>query len=287
MSMENKVWMITGCSSGFGKAIARAAITAGYTVVVTARDASKLSEFSTVKHSEILVTALDVTSESSVRSAVEKAIQTYGRIDVLVNNAGYGYYAIFENLEIPLLKDEMEVNLYGVIRTSQAVLPIMRQQRSGRIINISSIAGSVGTAGRTAYSASKFAASGISDCLATEVKPFGIRVTAVELGSLRTNFFDNVNLEFPTKGIGDYEPLSQQLNHQFAAAHGKQLGNPELAAKVIIGLSEVEDPPLRIPLGIDAIAMLESRLQVMVKEKDTWKYLSQAMSYETGTGASG
>jgi NADP-dependent 3-hydroxy acid dehydrogenase YdfG len=139
--MENKVWMITGCSSGFGKAIAAAAINAGYAVAVTARDVNSLAEFEALKNELVWVTELDVVSQDSVSAAVEKTIARFGRIDVLVNNAGYGYYEIFEELEIEELKKEMDVNLYGVLRTCQAVLPQMRKQRSGHIINISSIGG--------------------------------------------------------------------------------------------------------------------------------------------------
>jgi NAD(P)-dependent dehydrogenase (short-subunit alcohol dehydrogenase family) len=284
--MQMKVWLITGCSSGFGKAIAWAAIKEGYRVIVTARDTSKLVEFSTLANDQVLVTALDVVDDQSVGHAVGLGMKAFGRIDVLVNNAGYGYYTIFENLDIPFLKDEMEVNLYGMIRTSQAVLPIMRKQRSGHIINISSIAGSVGTTGRSAYSASKFAASGISDCLAQEVRTFGVNVTAVEMGALRTGFFDHVDLEFPTKGIDDYAGLAAQLNNQFTAAHGRQMGNPELAAKAIIALVGSTTPPLRIPLGTDAIGMLENRMALMTKEKDAWKSLSEGIAYKDGTGAS-
>jgi NAD(P)-dependent dehydrogenase (short-subunit alcohol dehydrogenase family) len=220
--MGNKIWLVTGCSSGLGMAIARAVVDAGDAIAVTARDIDSLADFNKVENSNVLVTSLDVTDELSIKTAVEETVNRFGRIDILVNNAGYGYYAIFEQLDISLLKNEMEVNLYGVIRTSQAVLPVMRAQRSGHIINISSIAGSVGTAGRTAYSASKFAVSGISECLAREVKAFGINVTAIELGGMRTNFFDGVNLEFSSQGIDDYNDLANQLSSQFKTAHGNK-----------------------------------------------------------------
>jgi len=188
--MENKVWMITGCSSGFGKAIGHAVINAGYAVGVTARDVNTLAEFRALNNELVLMTELDVVNRDSVLAAVEKAIARFGRIDVLVNNAGYGYYEIFEELDIDEFKKEMDVNLYGVLRTCKAVLPQMRKQRSGHIINISSIGGSVGTAGRTAYSASKFALGGLSECLAKEVSPFGIKITVLEPGQFRTDFFN-------------------------------------------------------------------------------------------------
>src|SRR5258708_4714227 len=170
--VETKVWLITGCSSGLGKAIAAAAINAGYAVAVTARDVHSLGEFQALKNNRVLVTELDVVDQDSVLAAVEKTIAKFGRIDVLVNNAGYGYYEIFEELDINEFKKQMDVNVYGALRTCQAVLPQMRKQRSGRIINISSIGGSVGTAGRSAYTASKFALGGLSECLAKEVSSF-------------------------------------------------------------------------------------------------------------------
>lgn len=178
--MKKKVWLITGCSSGFGKAIASAAIKAGYAVVVTARNIFSLREFAVFDPSSVLILTLDVTSFESIHAAIAAAIGKFGRIDVLVNNAGYGYYELFEQVNMGKFRAEMEVNLFGAIEMCRAVLPYMRARRSGRIINISSIAGSVGTQGRTAYSASKFALTGVSECLAAEVSPFGIYVTVVE-----------------------------------------------------------------------------------------------------------
>jgi NAD(P)-dependent dehydrogenase (short-subunit alcohol dehydrogenase family) len=269
--MENKVWMITGCSSGFGKAIAAAAINAGYAVAVTARDVNSLAEFEALKNELVLVTELDVVSQDSVSAAMEKTIARFGRIDVLVNNAGYGYYEIFEELEIEELKKEMDVNLYGVLRTCQAVLPQMRKQRSGHIINISSIGGSVGTAGRSAYSASKFALNGLSECLAKEVSPFGINITILEPGQFRTDFFNKGKTQIKESNKPDYKQLVDILNQQFTAVNGRQNGSPDLAANAIIQLSRSSAPPLRVPLGADAVSWTGDRLKLANEELETWK----------------
>jgi NAD(P)-dependent dehydrogenase (short-subunit alcohol dehydrogenase family) len=269
--MENKVWMITGCSSGFGKAIATAAIDAGYAVAVTARDVNSLGEFQALRNELVLVTELDVVNQDSVSAAVEKTIAKFGRIDVLVNNAGYGYYEIFEELDINEFKKEMDVNLYGVLRACQAVLPQMRKQRSGHIINISSIGGSVGTAGRSAYSASKFALNGMSECMAKEVSPFGVKITVLEPGQFRTDFFNKGKTQIKESNKPDYKQLVDELNQQFTAVNGRQKGSPELAANAIIKLSKNPVPPLRVPLGADAVAWTSDRLKLAKEELESWK----------------
>jgi NAD(P)-dependent dehydrogenase (short-subunit alcohol dehydrogenase family) len=269
--MENKVWLITGCSSGFGREIAKAAIKAGHAVVVTARDISSLAEFEALKNELVLVTGLDVVNQDSVSAAVEKTIARFGRIDVLVNNAGYGYYQIFEELEMAEMQKQMDVNLYGVVRTCQAVLPQMRKRRSGHIINISSIGGSVGTAGRSAYTASKFALGGLSECLAKEVSPFGIRITVIEPGQFRTDFFNKGKTQIKESNKPDYKRLVDELNQQFTAVNGRQKGSPELAANAIIELSRSSAPPLRVPLGADAVSWTGDRLKLANEELESWK----------------
>jgi len=269
--MENKVWLITGCSSGLGKAIAASAIGAGYAVAVTARDVKSLGEFQAPGNELVLVIELDVVNRDSVSAAVEKTIARFGRIDVLVNNAGYGYYEIFEEVDINEFKKEMDVNLYGALRTCQAVLPQMRKQRSGHIINISSIGGSVGTAGRSAYSASKFALGGLSECLAKEVSPFGIKVTVIEPGQFRTDFFNKGKTQIKESDNPDYKQLVDELNQQFTAVNGRQKGSPERAANAIIQLSRSPAPPLRVPLGADAVSWTCDRLKLANGESETWK----------------
>ncbi len=269
--MENKVWLITGCSSGFGREIAKAAINAGYAVVVTARDINSLAEFQALKNELVLVTELDVVNQDSVSAAVEKTIARFGRTDVLVNNAGYGYYQIFEELEMTEMQKQMDVNLYGVLRTCQAVLPQMRKQRSGHIINISSIGGSVGTAGRGAYTASKFALGGLSECLAKEVSPFGIKITVLEPGQFRTDFFNKGKTQIKESDKPDYKQLIDELNQQFTTVNGRQKGSPELAANAIIQLSRSSAPPLRVPLGADAVSWTSDRLKLANDELETWK----------------
>ena len=269
--MENKVWLITGCSSGFGREIAKAAINARYAVAVTARDTSSLVEFQALENELVLVTELDVVSSDSVAVAVEKTIARFGRIDVLVNNAGYGYYQIFEELEMAEMQKQLDVNLYGVLRTCQAVLPQMRKQRSGHIINISSIGGSVGTAGRSAYTASKFALGGLSECLAKEVSPFGIKITVIEPGQFRTDFFNKGKTQIKESYKPGYRQLVDDLHQQFTAVNGRQKGSPQLAANAIIQLSRSSAPPLRVPLGADAVSWTGDRLKLANEELETWK----------------
>ncbi|MDB5141859.1 MAG: short-chain dehydrogenase/reductase [Mucilaginibacter sp.] len=268
--MENKVWLVTGCSSGFGREIARTALEAGHRVAVTARDIESLEEFRHFAKDKVLLAKLDVTNLKSIKDSVSEVMSKFLQIDVLINNAGYGYYGIFEDLDLGELEKEMDVNFYGAVRTCQAVLPHMRQSRSGHIINISSIAGTIGTKGRSAYSASKFALNGISECLAAEIKDFGIKVTIVEPGAFRTSFFNNLSTEIPPTAKADYCDLVNQLNHQFAAINGKQKGNPKLAAKAILQLVDSENPPLRVPLGPDAVELMEKRNSLTRTELLEW-----------------
>jgi NAD(P)-dependent dehydrogenase (short-subunit alcohol dehydrogenase family) len=269
---RKKVWLVTGCSSGLGRAIALAVVSAGHKIAVTARNPATLAEFQKFDQSSLLILDLDVTDNTSIKNAVEKTLDKLGPIDVLVNNAGYAYYSVFEELEMDQFKAEMDVNLYGLVKTCQAVLPQMRKQRHGHIINISSIAASVGTEGRSAYSASKFAVSGISECLAAEVSSFGIRVTVLEPGAFRTNILNNPKTIVHT-AIWDYAKSVETLNKDFAARNGHQDGDPAMAAQAIVALSELKHPPLRIPLGSDAVQMLQNRLMLMVCEMQDWKSL--------------
>jgi NAD(P)-dependent dehydrogenase (short-subunit alcohol dehydrogenase family) len=281
--MEKKVWMITGCSSGFGYAIAEAAIKANYAVVATARNTDSLQQLLQRGHSDVLLSRLDVTDPESIKQATNQAIEAFGKIDVLINNAGYGYYDIFEELDILEIKNEMEVNLYGAIRMMQAVLPHMRRRRSGTIINISSIAGSVGTPGRSAYSASKFALSGISECVAAEVKDFGIRISIIEPGAFRTNFFDKGKFSISAGMNEDYAGMAARLDEQFNAINGRQSGDPGLAAKAIIALSENDQPPLRVPLGQDAVDLLRKRISLMQTELDNWLGWATNVAFENAS----
>lgn len=279
--MKNKTWLITGASLGLGKSLAEKLIEEGFNVVVTARNVDKLVDFHKENKEKVLVSRLDVTDLNSIQTAIAQAIDKFGSIDVLVNNAGYGYYEIFESLCIADIQKQFDTNFYGIIRTMQEVLPHMRAQKSGWIVNISSIAGSVGMAGRSAYNASKFAVNGLSEGLAHEVKHLGISVSVIEPGAFRTSFFDSGKPNFTAKS-GDYQQLTSDLNAQVVKMNGNQKGNPEKFAEVVIKLSEAENPPLRIAVGEDAVSILQKRIQVLQEESATWHDLATSTSFEDG-----
>ncbi len=279
--MKNKTWLITGASLGLGKSLAQKLIEKGFNVVVTARNVEKLADFKGYHTDNVLITRLDVTDLGSIQTAVSEAVKKFGGIDVLVNNAGYGYYELFESLSIADIQKQFDTNFYGIIRTMQEVLPQMRAQRSGWIVNISSIAGSVGMAGRSAYSASKFAVNGLTEGLSLEVKHLGIKATVIEPGAFRTSFFESGKPNFTTESE-DYQQLAEELNAQVVRMNGNQKGNPEKFAEAIIKLSESENPPLRIAIGEDAAMVLQKRIQIMQEENTTWHDLATSTSFEDG-----
>jgi NAD(P)-dependent dehydrogenase (short-subunit alcohol dehydrogenase family) len=279
--MKNKTWLITGASLGLGKSLAEKLAEKGFNVVVTARNVEKLADFQKENLDNVLVIRLDVTDLGSIQTAVSQAVKKFGGIDVLVNNAGYGYYELFESLCIADIQKQFDTNFYGVIRTMQEVLPQMRAQKSGWIVNISSIAGSVGMAGRSAYNASKFAVNGLSEGLAHEVKHLGIKVTVIEPGAFRTAFFDSGKPNFTAK-YNDYQELADELNAQVVKMNDNQKGDPEKFAEVLIHLSEAENPPLRISVGEDASMILQKRIQLLQEENATWHELATSTSFESG-----
>jgi NAD(P)-dependent dehydrogenase (short-subunit alcohol dehydrogenase family) len=249
--------------------------------VVTARNIDKLYDLQQDGIDQVLLARLDVTDLGSVQTAIAQAIEKFGSIDVLVNNAGYGYYELFENLSITAIQKQFDTNFYGIVRTIQEVLPHMRSQKNGLIINVSSIAGSVGMAGRAAYCASKFAVNGLSESLAHEVKHLGIRVSVIEPGAFRTSFFDSGKPTFTAKSI-DYQALATDLNAQVLRMNGNQKGSPEKFAEVLIQISEAENPPLRIAVGEDAVGVLEKRIEILQTENARWRELAISTSYEDG-----
>jgi NAD(P)-dependent dehydrogenase (short-subunit alcohol dehydrogenase family) len=279
--MKNKTWLITGASLGLGKSLAEKLIEKDFNVVATARNIEKLADFQKRNAENVLISRLDVTDSDSIQTTVQQTIEKFGSIDVLVNNAGYGYYELFESLDVAAIEKQFDTNFYGVIRTMRAVLPQMRAQKSGWIVNISSIAGSVGMAGRSAYNASKFAVNGLSEGLAHEVKHLGIKVTVIEPGAFRTAFFDSGKPNFTAKDE-DYRALAEELNVQVVKMNGNQKGNPEKFAEVLVRLSEAENPPLRITVGEDASMILQKRLQLLQEENATWHELATSTSFESG-----
>ncbi|WP_020498171.1 oxidoreductase [Sciscionella marina] len=261
-----KVWFVTGANRGLGNAITRAALAAGDQVVATARDTAGLAELT-----ELGATALrmDVTERGGVQAAVGAAIDGHGRIDVLVNNAGHGLIGALEELSEEQIDAVLDTNVRGVLHVTRAVLPHMRARRSGHIVQLSSVGGVVANPGHGIYATSKFALEGMSEALAGELAPFGIRVTLVEPGPFRTDFA-GTSMRFATP-IDDYAASpAGQLRERFPAQDGKQPNDPDRAAEFIVRLAGTDSAPLRLPLGPEAVDRIREKLRAQLAELEQW-----------------
>ncbi|SCW80425.1 Short-chain dehydrogenase [Sphingobium faniae] len=250
---EKGVWLITGCSTGLGREIALAVLSRGGRVIATARDLSTLADIVAIGDGCALALPLDVTSPEHIKAAAHQGEQAFGRIDVLVNNAGYGLIGGVEESSDREIRDQFEVNFFGMAAMTRAVLPGMRRRRSGYIINMSSVVGIFGAAGAPWYSASKFALEGLSEALASECRELGIGVMVVEPGPFRTDF-NGRSLRIAERFIPDYEPVAL-ARAQSLSSHGTQSGDPARAATAIIAAMQAENPPFRLPLGVIASDM--------------------------------
>ncbi|RFU89090.1 MULTISPECIES: SDR family NAD(P)-dependent oxidoreductase [Citrobacter] len=257
----SKVWFITGAGSGIGAGIAKAALLAGDRVVASARNLDKLrNALRDVAGDDLALVQLDVTDEMQAKEAIDEAVKRFGRIDVLVNNAGYSLLGNFEELTMPDIERQVATNLFGVMHVLRAALPVMRRQRSGHVINISSSAGAMGFKHCGAYSATKFALEGLSLSLALEVEQFGIKVTVVEPGFFRTDFLDERNVRYTESSIADYahEGSSQQM---WSGYNGAQPGDPDKLGEVLVKLAKLPTPPQIFVAGSDALAMVASAVE--------------------------
>ncbi|WP_110950357.1 oxidoreductase [Pseudomonas bohemica] len=270
----SKVWMITGASRGLGAYIATAALSAGDRVVATARAASALDERFTEGPDQLLRLALDVTDQAQANAAVDAALSRFGRIDVLVNNAGYGQLGPFETNTQAQVERQFQTNVFGVFNMCRAVLPAMRNQRSGQVFNLSSVGGLIGMGGASLYSASKFAVEGFSEALAQEVASFGIHVTLVEPGVFRTDFLDSSSMAFGALSVHDYAAFVDKLQASCAAGNHQQTGNPAKLADALIALANAQTPPLRYLAGSDAYSQVNAKLVRMRDEIERWQALS-------------
>jgi NAD(P)-dependent dehydrogenase (short-subunit alcohol dehydrogenase family) len=262
-----RVWFITGTSSGFGRELTRAVIAHGDRVVATARDVSTAADLVRLSPDRVRAVRLDVTETESVRAAVTEATRTFGRIDVLVNNAAYGLLGAFEELSEEDLRHNFETNIFGSMTVTRAVLPVLRQQRSGHIVQMSSVNGVVPGPGGTAYVGTKFALEGMSESLAAEVAHLGIRVTIVEPGPFRTDFGGR-SLRWG-EPMEDYAEIIAPARKAFEATHGSQPGDPCRGAEAIITAVNLDVPPLRLPLGAEAFGSLRAYLRSRLDELDT------------------
>lgn len=272
-------WLITGVSSGFGRALAEAALAAGDIVVGTLRQAGQIAAFEALAPGRAHAVTLDVTAPAQIAAAVERATAVAGGIDVLVNNAGYGFVGAAEEASIDEVRRQFETNFFGMVQITQAVLPQMRARGAGRILNISSAAGVIASPGLAFYAASKFALEGFSEALAGEVAPLGIRVTILEPGGFRTQFSGG-SFAQAQRRIADYGGTAGRMRDGFAQYDGRQPGDPEKAAQIMLQLVELPEPPLRLVLGKDMLPRVRAKLAGMLQEIDRWEALSLATEYD-------
>jgi NAD(P)-dependent dehydrogenase (short-subunit alcohol dehydrogenase family) len=278
MQDSNKTWFITGTSSGLGRAFATHAIAQGYNVVATARDVSKLNALSASAPDRVLTVALDVNSPGAAEAAVAAAVERFGRIDVLINNAGYGVVGAFEETSDAELRAIMETNFFGAMTIIRAALPVLRKQGSGAIVNMSSLGGQMSFEGFSAYSASKFALEGVSEALAREVAPFGIKVLIVEPGQFRTNLAGGGMRHMPV--LNAYRDIVASTRAFAHAMHGTQMGDPVKAAAAIQAALDAKQTPLRLQLGSDAIDAVRAHAETLLADLQRWEDVGRATAFE-------
>jgi NAD(P)-dependent dehydrogenase (short-subunit alcohol dehydrogenase family) len=272
------VWFITGCSTGFGRELATLVLKRGWRAVVTARDIHKVEDIVKGHGDRALALALDVTSQSQVERATADALARFGRVDVLVNNAGYGYQAAIEEGVEDEIRAQFDANVFGLAAMIRAVLPGMRAQKSGHIINITSVAGLVGFPGSGYYAASKHAVEGLSDALSREVKPLGIHVTCVEPGPFRTDWAGRSLKQTPSR-IADYAETVAARQRATSEVSGKQPGDPVRAGEAIIKIVQSGNPPLHLVLGAFGVANVSAKLKDTLTEIEAWRETSLAADY--------
>ncbi|TCS16049.1 oxidoreductase [Caulobacter sp. BK020] len=270
----SKIWFVTGAARGLGAEIAKAALAAGDRVVVTGRRREALQAAFSPDSDKVLSLSLDVTREAEAEGAVEAALARFGRIDVLVNNAGYGNLGLFEETTDAEARAQYDTNVFGLYNVTRAVLPVLRRQRAGRIFNVSSVGGLLGGEGGSLYCATKFAVEGFSESIAKEVAAFGIRVTIVEPGFFRTDFLDDSSVRYGSRQIEDYAELSSQMKAFWDGRNHAQAGDPAKLGRVLVDLADRADPPLRFAAGSDAVAMIGGKIAALQAELDAWRDLS-------------
>ena len=273
----SKVWLITGSSRGLGRAFAEAALAAGYQVVAAARNPAQLIDLQNRYGGSVRTPALDVTNESQARSAVDTAIETYGRLDVLVNNAGYGNVSPVEDTSLDEFRAQIETNLFGVIIMTKAVLPYFRERGAGHIIQVTSVGGRIGPVGRAPYAAAKFGVEGFSESLSKEVGPLGVKVTIIEPGGFRTDFA-GASTELRA-GRAEYDATVGAAARFQREYDGKQPGDPARAAAVLLQIAAMSEPPLRLLLGSDAFTAAEQNALQKLESDRKSKDLSFSTDY--------
>ena len=277
-----KVWFVTGCSSGFGRGLVEELLAAGYRVCGTLRKPEALADLA-AKYPETLITpSVDVTQPDQIRAAVDATIAKWGRIDVLANNAGYGLGGMIEDTPVEQIRDVFETNVFGALAVIRAVLPTMRIQNSGVILNLSSIVGLVSYRGGGFYAATKHALEAISESLSIEVAGWGIKVISVEPGPFRTDFAGR-SFVWPTTRMPEYDALYKTTFDIYENMNGNQAGDPVRAVKLMIEAAEHPEPPLHLPMGQFALEEVELLIDTLTKEKEVWREKILATDYPGGT----
>lgn len=278
MSKSNKTWLITGCSTGLGRAFAQETLKQGYNVIVTSRNPKDIQDIVEKYPETALGLALDVTNKEQVKSVVQQAQAKFKSIDVLVNNAGFGYRSAIEEADDNQVNALFNTNFFGTVNMIKEVLPEMRKQKSGIIFNITSIAGRFSNSGSGYYSATKYAVEGMSDALSKEVAPLGIKVIVVEPGAFRTDFAGR-SLTGTFIEISDYKETAGKRRKENDHTHGTEPGNPQKASQVIIKVAESDKVPFRLLLGTDAVNSIREELETQRKELEDWKEISFSTDY--------
>ena len=278
----SKVWFITGTSTGFGRELAIAALDAGNKVVATARKPETLSDLSAKYGDNILAVRLDVTNKDDIGRAFSAANETFGQVDVLVNNAGYGVFGGFEEITEAQYRAQYETNVFGVINVTQAILPQMRARKSGHILNISSVVGLVSMPGMSAYASSKFAIEGISEAMAAELSPLGISVIIVEPGAFKTAF-GNTGVPKGENPIADYNATAGGTVGwlEGMVQNGTAPGDPVKAAKAMLAIVDDPKPALRLMLGSDALAMSQGKLDALKANLEQYAPITQSTNFDS------
>ncbi|WP_329140502.1 oxidoreductase [Streptomyces sp. NBC_01476] len=275
-----KTWFITGAARGFGVELVRAALARGHHVVATARDSARIKELLPDAGDRLLALDLDVTDPAAAQRAVGTAVDTFGRIDVVVNNAGRGLLGAVEEASDEAVRAVYDVNVFGTLNVQRAVLPVLRAQRSGHVVNISSVGGLVGSPGWGIYNSTKFAVEGFTEALSRELDPLGVHVTLVEPGYFRTDFLDASSLHTAGTEIADYAGTAGAMRETATRVNHSQPGDPVKAAAAIVTITEAPRPPLRLLLGSDCVANVETKTGSLLADIEQWRDLSLSTDHD-------
>jgi NAD(P)-dependent dehydrogenase (short-subunit alcohol dehydrogenase family) len=276
---DKKVWFITGAGRGLGLYISKAALAAGHAVIATGRDPAKVSA-AIGQHDGLLAIKLDITRLEDAQAAVAAAVAKFGRIDVVVNNAGNFYAGFFEELSPEQVRNQIETLLFGPMNVTRAVLPVMRKQRAGLLLTISSTAGLSGQLFCTAYAAAKFGVEGWIESLAPEIAPFGIRTMLVEPGFFRTELLSNNSTTYAKPAIDDYAEQTREIVAAWSSMNGKQGGDPAKLADAIVHLAGLKEPPVRFAAGADAVQAFEAKANALLTQANAYRELSSSLAYQ-------